>query len=372
MPFNPIMLKGHTRPITAVKYNREGDLLFSCGKDGKVTAWYSENGERLGTYNGHEGAVWDCDVDFNTTRLITGAADQSARLWDVETGKQIFRYPHSSTVRSVGWAMGDKMFLTVTDTSFGGTPTIFIYNAPEGNEVTEDLALPIRTMLSPDSGLITTAVWASMNLSIISASEDGCLRVWDTDSGVVTSTIQAHKKQIQSIALSWDQTMLITASSDQTASLYDVRTMKHLKTYKSDRPINAAAISPIYNHIILGGGQEAKDVTTTAARAGKFEVDFHHIVYQEYMGSVKGHFGPVNCLAFAPDGRSFVSGSEDGYLRLHHFDKSYHMNKHNTFESAAAAAASSSAPAASAAAPSTAAAAGAKEGKESSRPGKSR
>lgn len=352
MPFNPVLLKGHTRPITSVKYNREGDLLFSCGKDGKVTAWYSENGERLGTYNGHEGAVWDCDVDFNTTRLITGAADQSARLWDVETGKQIHRYAHGSTVRSVGWAMGDKMFLTVTDTSFGGTPTIYIYNAPEGNEVTEDIQAPIRTMPSSDSGLITTAVWAQMNLNIISASEDGCIRVWDTDSGAVTSTIQAHKKQIQSIALSWDQTMLITASSDQSASLYDVRTMKHLKTYKSDRPINAAAISPIYNQIILGGGQEAKDVTTTAARAGKFEVDFHHIVYQEYMGSIKGHFGPVNCLAFAPDGKSFVSGSEDGYLRLHHFDKVYHMNRHNNFGDGAAAAA--------------AAPAGAKEGKESS------
>ena len=29
----PIMVKGHERPLTMVKYNREGDLLFTCAKD---------------------------------------------------------------------------------------------------------------------------------------------------------------------------------------------------------------------------------------------------------------------------------------------------------------------------------------------------
>ena len=28
----PIMMHGHERSITQIKYNREGDLLFSCAK----------------------------------------------------------------------------------------------------------------------------------------------------------------------------------------------------------------------------------------------------------------------------------------------------------------------------------------------------
>ena len=49
----PISLHGHERSITQIIYNREGDLLFSSAKDQNPNVWYSINGERLGTYDGH-------------------------------------------------------------------------------------------------------------------------------------------------------------------------------------------------------------------------------------------------------------------------------------------------------------------------------
>ena len=59
----PILLSGHERSLTQVKFNLEGDLLFSVAKDNVVNAWFSHNGERLGTYEGHNGTVWSVDVD---------------------------------------------------------------------------------------------------------------------------------------------------------------------------------------------------------------------------------------------------------------------------------------------------------------------
>ena len=37
-PQKPILLQGHERSITQIKYNREGDLLFSVAKD-TVSLW---------------------------------------------------------------------------------------------------------------------------------------------------------------------------------------------------------------------------------------------------------------------------------------------------------------------------------------------
>ncbi|KAH0520099.1 Eukaryotic translation initiation factor 3 subunit I [Microtus ochrogaster] len=55
--------------ITQIKYNHEGDLLFTVAKDPIVNVWYSVNGERLGTYIGHTGAVWCVDADPGTPRV---------------------------------------------------------------------------------------------------------------------------------------------------------------------------------------------------------------------------------------------------------------------------------------------------------------
>jgi translation initiation factor 3 subunit I len=72
--------------------------------------------------------------------------------------------------------------------------------------------------------------------------------------------------------------MFISASKDSCAKLYDSDTLECLKTYKTDRPVNSASISPRFDHVVLGGGQEAMDVTTTSTKIGKFDARFFHMV----------------------------------------------------------------------------------------------
>merc|ERR1739844_69728 len=136
-----------------------------------------------------------------------------------------------------------------------------------------------------------------------------------------------HTKAISDLQLSQDGTMLISSSKDMTAKIFDAKNLEPLKTFKTERPVNSAAVSPIREHVVLGGGQDAMDVTTTSTKIGKFDARFFHMVFEEEFGRVKGHFGPINSVVFSPDGSGYASGGEDGYVRLHNFDSSYHEYK---------------------------------------------
>jgi translation initiation factor 3 subunit I len=105
--------------------------------------------------------------------------------------------------------------------------------------------------------------------------------------------------------------------------LVNVDDLEVMKTYPTDTPLNSAAITPKKDFVILGGGQAAMDVTTTSTRQGKFEARFYHKVFEEEIGRVRGHFGPLNTVAVDPQGRGYASGGEDGYVRVHQFDKGY-------------------------------------------------
>ena len=66
-----------------------------------------------------------------------------------------------------------------------------------------------------------------------------------------------------------------------------------MKTYTTDTPLNSASITPKKDFVILGGGQAAMEVTQTSARQGKFEARFYHKIFEEEIGRVRGHFGPL-------------------------------------------------------------------------------
>ena len=41
-------------------------------------------------------------------------------------------------------------------------------------------------------------------------------------------------------------------------------------------------------------------------KVGKFGTQLYHLVFEEEIGQVKGHFGPINSLAFYPDGERWA------------------------------------------------------------------
>lgn len=106
--------------------------------------------------------------------------------------------------------------------------------------------------------------------------------------------------------------------------LINARDLEVMKTYVANTPLNSAALTPKKDFVIVGGGQDAMDVTTTSSRQGKFEARFYHKIFEEEIGRIRSHFGPINTIAVPPNGKGYASGGEDGYVRVHHFDKGYY------------------------------------------------
>eukprot|EP00992_Anisonema_acinus_P013569 TRINITY_DN8817_c0_g1_i1.p1 TRINITY_DN8817_c0_g1~~TRINITY_DN8817_c0_g1_i1.p1 ORF type:complete len:350 (-),score=108.44 TRINITY_DN8817_c0_g1_i1:104-1099(-) len=323
----PIVLHGHTRAMTRVKYNRDGDLLFTCAKDSSPTVWNAYTGERLGTYEGHTGAIWDIDVNFTSTLVATAGADQCAKIWDLLTGECVATIMHETPVRVIQFSHGDSMLLTVTDASYGRRPGIHIFNLP--GDGTPDGFRNSRTSYNPWLSYqveekITSAVWGPTNDTVYFAGDDGAIVVLDLNKREeIASNPMAHKSEIRRIVFDKDYCTLMSASLDQTGKLWDAKTLELLKTYETDKPCNDCDISPLKNQVIIGGGQDAQSVTNASHRQNRFETRFFHKIYMEELTTISGHFGPLNTIAFSPDGRGFATGGEDGFVRLHRFDDDY-------------------------------------------------
>jgi len=79
--------------------------------------------------------------------------------------------------------------------------------------------------------------------------------------------------------------------------------------------------------VLLGGGQDAKDVTTTGQIAGGFDMKLMSVIYGDKLATIGGHFGPVHSVSFSPDGYAFASGAEDGFVHYHRMPPEYFSKK---------------------------------------------
>eukprot|EP00043_Microstomoeca_roanoka_P004618 m.50775 g.50775 ORF g.50775 m.50775 type:complete len:337 (+) comp12573_c1_seq2:289-1299(+) len=328
----PLVLNGHDRALTQVRYNREGDLLFTVAKDRVASVWYSHNGERLGTFHGHEGAIWVCDVDYLSERLITGSADNTLKLWDVQTGKELFTVPTQTAVRTCKFSYDGQSIMYSTDHAMGYPCYHRILDMKqlhqEGGKATPryEYEIPVKEKK------ITTLMWGPGHC--ITGHANGDIVSWDLATKTPKGFVSAHTDTITDMQASTDNLFIITASKDHSSKVIDCDDLESLsaerkkeaivQTFETERPVNAAAFSPSRDHVIIGGGQEAMQVTTTHGAQGKFEARLYHLVLGSEIGRIKGHFGPINTLAFHPSGRSYASGGEDGFVRVHEFDPIYY------------------------------------------------
>lgn len=61
--------------------------------------------------------------------------------------------------------------------------------------------------------------------------------------------VKDHQGSINDMQKNRQGTMFVTASKDKTAKLFDVDDLSVHKVYVTERPVNSASLSPIYDHV---------------------------------------------------------------------------------------------------------------------------
>jgi len=327
----PIYLTGHSRPVQKVMFNYDGDLLFTCSDDKTVCMYSTHLLDRVGLFQINDSCK-SIDVTKDSKLLFATATTKGVKVFDCKNGDLLAEMTMPGIKTSqVELSYSDKQVLVVYEDKNRDT-FIRIFNVKDVLEWGKKDGQPqyVHHIKGPKDHCVNNAKWGPLDETIYYGTDKGRLLRYDLNEGSVIKARDVNKHEIFTITTSPDFTMLFTASRDGTAKLLHPDTFDEIRSYEFKFPCRNVCVSPLYQaeenqkfHILLCGGQDAKDVTTTKAQKGGFEMQLYNIIYNEQLASVKGHFGTVHTVAFHPDGQSFVSGSEDGYVHYHRFTPEY-------------------------------------------------
>lgn len=172
-----------------VAWSPDGTRLLSGGTEGNtVQVWDAAAGVRVAELSVHtryreltghnppvDSVVWSPD----SSQLASGGADDTVRIWDVESGACIANWRHdakpandyySDSIQAVGWS-SDGMLLATGSTS----GTIRVWDAATHHCVEE---------LPSHCNWVSSLAWSPDGLLLASASLDGTVRVWERPSNL--------------------------------------------------------------------------------------------------------------------------------------------------------------------------------------------
>ncbi|MBL8878319.1 MAG: PKD domain-containing protein [Phycisphaerales bacterium] len=248
------------------------------------------------------------NVEQGVPRLITAGLDGDSDPCDAKAitistanGSTLATYGgHSDRVRVALYSPSGASVLTASDDR-----TLQLF--------TEGTAI-LLTTFGNNTAAIASAAFSPDGTLIAYGQTDGKVVLRNVNSGTVIREINAHAQQVNSVAFSSNGTQFATGSDDASAIVFNVSDGSVARTLTGHAfGVTSVAFSPTDPTVLLTGSidQTAKLWDTTS---GATLVTFAPVTQNGTV--VSGHSNSVTGVAFAPDGASILTGSDDQTLKL--------------------------------------------------------
>jgi len=147
---------------------------------------------------------------------------------------------------------------------------------------------PEILLQSGHAGPVTAVVWSADNKLLLTASEDRTAILWEVATGRQLRTLQGHAGEVHSVAFSPDGRLALTGGEDSRAILWNLTTGRRKGSFPSEYfRVAAVGFTPDAREVLLAGGNTA---SLYDAATGRLLRSFRQS-------------GDVRAAALSPDGK---------------------------------------------------------------------
>jgi WD40 repeat protein/serine/threonine protein kinase len=86
--------------IHHLEFSPDGKILATSAEN-VITLWSVDTGEKLRTFEGHSGFIWDFAFCSDGLSIASASQDKTVRLWDVATGDEVASFVFQNPIRNV-------------------------------------------------------------------------------------------------------------------------------------------------------------------------------------------------------------------------------------------------------------------------------
>ena len=291
--------QGHIRNLYLLPQTGE---VLAVGADLACSIWTLAGDNKGITFSrqmlGNMGEI--LSVKFmNKSKILCALNDEFPRIIDTNNFSCIAKLEGHS-----------EICLCVATGSQVGSALIATGSKDQTVRLWDASTLACTAVLTGHTGPVNCVVFTKKQYQVVSASEDGCIKIWRTSTGkgvkkMIIRSIIAHSKSVNSLAISGNDRFIASGSQDRTAKVFSLEDGALIGTFSGHKgSILSVDFSPI------------EQVLATASRDGTVKLWNLSNPGGPCIRTLEGHEHSVMSCRFLQNGLQIISADAAGIIRL--------------------------------------------------------